>query len=105
MENISITETESLFVENFFKFFTSRDVMMSNTVVYQNFCLCLPIKEVNAETRDKTNGSSSGDVTFGILKQLRNSIKSGLTTSSSSNCDILGGQETGSFPFTFPTNV
>ena len=69
------------------------------------FVLCLVIKEVNAEARDKTSGSRSGELTFGILKQVRNSIKSGLNTSGSSNCDILGGQKTGSFSFTFPTNL
>ena len=38
MMNIHITDTESLFVENFYKFFTSGDAMKGNTVVYQNFC-------------------------------------------------------------------
>ena len=38
MKNIRITDTESLFVENFYKFFTSGDAMKGNTVVYQNFC-------------------------------------------------------------------
>ena len=74
MKNISITITESLFVENFYKFFTSRDTMKGNTVVYQNLCifvLYLVVKEVNTVVRDKTSGSRSGDLTFGALKQLR----------------------------------
>ena len=90
--------TESLF----FLFFLSLDAMKGNTVVYQNFC---PLIGFNGEARDKTSGSKSGELTFGILKQLRNLIKSGLNTSGSSNCDILGGQEKGSFSFTFLTNL
>ena len=39
------------------------------------------------------------------VSKLRNSIKTGLSTSGSSNCDILGGQETGSFSFTFSTTL
>ena len=58
------------------------------------------IKEVNGEARDKASRSRSGDITFGVLKHLRNSIKTELITSASSYCDILGGQETGSFSFT-----
>ena len=92
MKNISLTDTEPLFVENFCKLFTSCDTMKCNT-------------EVNAAARDKKSGSHSRELTFDILKLLRNSIKNGLTTSGSSNCDILGGQEAGSFSFTFPTNL
>ena len=33
------------------------------------------------------------------------SIKSGLGTSGFSNCNVLRGQETGSFSITFPTNL
>ena len=39
------------------------------------------------------------------VSKLRNLIKTGLSTSGSSNCDILGGQETGSFSFTFSTTL
>ena len=74
--------------------------MKSNIVVYQDF-YPMVIKEVNPEARDKTSGSRSGELTFGVLKQLRNSIKSGLSTSGSSNCDIFGGKETGFFSVTF----
>ena len=69
------------------------------------FVLCLVTKQVNAEARDKTNKSRSGKFTFGLLKQLRNSIKSGLSISGSSYFDILGGQGKGSLSFTFPTNL
>ena len=74
MKNNSITVAESLFVENFYKFFTSRDTMKGNIDFYQNLCifvLYLVVKEVNAVARDKTSGSQSGDLTFGVLKQLR----------------------------------
>ena len=76
--------------------------MKGNTVVYQNFCTLLGF---NGEARDKISGSRSYELTFGVLKQLRNSIKTCLSTSGSSNCDILGGQEKGSFSFTFLTNL
>ena len=48
--------------------------MKGNTDVHQNLCifvLYLVVKEVNAVARDKTSGSQSGDLTFGVLKQLR----------------------------------
>ena len=64
MKKINITDTESLFVENFYKFFTSRNAMKGNIVVYQNFCPLLVVKEVNVEARDKTSGSSSGELTW-----------------------------------------
>ena len=37
--------------------------------------------------------------------KLRNSIKIGLSTSGSSKCDTLEGQETGSFSFTISTTL
>ena len=49
-------------------------------------------------------GPRSGECTSGFLRELRNSIKSGLSTPGSSNYDILGGQET-EFSFTFLTKV
>ena len=45
MKNIRITDTESLFVENFYKFFTSGDATKGNTAVYQNFCLLFSYKK------------------------------------------------------------
>ena len=69
------------------------------------FILCLAIKEVNEEARDKTRRSRSENLTFGVVKQYRNSIKSRLCTSGSSNYDIFGGQETGSFSFFFSPSL
>ena len=69
------------------------------------FILCLAIKEVNEEARDKTRSSRSENLTFGVVKQFRNSIKSRLCTSGSSNYDIFGGQETGSFAFFFSPSL
>ena len=81
----------------FLQFFYFRDAW--------RITLLFIIKEVNVEARDKTSESSSGEITVGVLKQLRNSSKSRLSTSASYNCDILGGQGTGSFSLSFPTNL